>query len=66
MLDTVLTPESLTRLTRHGIHGFIPDAYALALGIGTSATLQPLANLFVLTERGGLDPQRSGRALLWT
>lgn len=66
VLDTVLTPESLTRLTRHGIHGFIPDAYALALGIGTSATLQPLANLFVLTERGGLDPQRSGRALLWT
>ncbi|AZE99876.1 hypothetical protein C4J95_2414 [Pseudomonas orientalis] len=66
ILDTVLRNDSLVRLTRHGINGFLPDAYALALQQGTSDALLPLANLFVLTERGGLDPRHSGQAILWT
>jgi hypothetical protein len=66
ILDTVLRSDSLVRLTRHGVNGFLPDAYALALHQGRSDVLLPLANLFVLTERGGLDPARSGQALLWT
>lgn len=66
ILDTVLRTDSLVRLTRHGINGFLPDAYALTLQQGTYDTLLPLANLFVITERGGLDPRRSGQATLWT
>ena len=66
MVDTLLRTDSLVRLTRHGLNGFLPDAYALTLNIGTSGIAQALANLFVLTERGGIDPQRSGQAVLWT
>ncbi|MGE1156238.1 hypothetical protein [Pseudomonas kitaguniensis] len=65
-VDTVLRPDSLLRLTRHGLNGFLPDAYALTLNTGTPPVAQSLANLFVLTERGGIDPQRSGLAILWT
>ncbi|MBA1428935.1 dermonecrotic toxin domain-containing protein [Pseudomonas orientalis] len=66
IVDTVLRTDSLVRLTRHGINGFLPDAYALTLQQGTSDALLPLANLFVLTERGGLDPRNSGQAILWS
>ncbi|KQM50905.1 hypothetical protein ASE80_08180 [Pseudomonas sp. Leaf15] len=66
VVDTLLRTDSLVRLTRHGLNGFLPDAYALTLNIGTSDIAQALANLFVLTERGGIDPQRSGQAVLWT
>lgn len=66
IVDTVLRTDSLVRLTRHGINGFLPDAYALTLQPGTAEALLPLANLFVLTERGGLDPRHSGQAILWT
>ncbi|MEX5508972.1 dermonecrotic toxin domain-containing protein [Pseudomonas paralactis] len=66
ILDAVLRTDSLVRLTRHGLNGFLPDAYSLSLQRGTSDALLPLANLFVLTERGGLDPRHSGQAILWT
>lgn len=66
IVDTLLQPESLSRLTRHGLNGFLPDAYGLTLDLNAVDTPQPLANIFVITERGGLDPQRSGQALLWT
>jgi hypothetical protein len=66
IVDTVLRPDSAVRLTRHGLNGFLPDAHALTLHIGASDVIQPLANLFVLTERGGIDPLRSGQAVLWT
>ena len=66
ILDTLLQPESLSRLTRHGLNGFLPDAYGLTLDFNAVDTPQPLANIFVITERGGIDPQRSGQALLWT
>ncbi|WP_341869430.1 dermonecrotic toxin domain-containing protein [Pseudomonas kitaguniensis] len=38
----------------------------MTLGTGTADTPQRLANLFVLTERGGVDPLRSGQVVLWT
>lgn len=64
LLDSVLHADSMTRLNRHGLNGFIPDAFGLTLTVGSA--IQPLANCFVLTERGGLDPDNSGAALLWT
>ncbi|WP_300627958.1 DUF6543 domain-containing protein [Pseudomonas sp.] len=66
LLDTVLNPESLSRITRHGINGFMPDAYGLTLGLGSLDQPTPLANVFVITERGGIDPKLSGQAVLWT
>lgn len=64
ILDTVLRPDSMTRVQRHGLLGFLPDAYRLTLTQGN--TLLPLASCFVLTERGGIDPEHSGHAVLWT
>ncbi|MGF6097483.1 dermonecrotic toxin domain-containing protein [Pseudomonas sp. 18175] len=64
ILDTVLRPDSMTRLKRHGLNGFLPDAYSLSLTQGDQ--LLHLANCWVLTERGGIDPNHSGQALLWT
>lgn len=66
ILDTVLRPDSLTRLTRHGLDGFLPDAYGLTVLVGEDEQPQALANGFVLTERGGTDPVHSGQAVLWT
>ncbi len=67
LLDCVLNADSLrSRASRHGLNGFLPDAYALSLCSDAAALPQPLANCFVLTERGGLDPDHSGAALLWT
>ncbi|MGY2400805.1 dermonecrotic toxin domain-containing protein [Pseudomonas sp. SDO5271_S396] len=66
ILHTVLNPESLVRLTRHGLNGFLPDAFGLTLKVGAAPSLLALANCFVLTERGGVDPRQSGQALLWT
>ncbi len=64
LLDSVLHADGMTRQTRHGLNGFIPDAFGLTLRIG--ATLHALAHCFVLTERGGTDPAHSGAAVLWT
>ena len=66
LLGSVLNADSMTRLTRHGLNGFIPDAFGLALKVGADTVAHALANCFVLTERGGLDPDHSGAALLWT
>lgn len=66
ILDTVLRPDSLTRLRRHGLNGFLPDAFALTVKIGARPAPQALTGCFVLTERGGIDPARSGQAVLWT
>ena len=64
IVDTVLRSDSMTREKRHGLLGFLPDAYSLTLT--RDDELLPLANCFVLTERGGLDPNHSGQAILWT
>lgn len=66
LLDSVLNANSLSRQTRHGLNGFIPDAYGMTLKVGVATEPQALANCFVLTERGGMDPAHSGAALLWT
>lgn len=66
LLNSTLNADGMTRLTRHGLNGFIPDAYGLTLNVGPETAPQALANCFVLTERGGTDPVHSGTALLWT
>lgn len=66
ILETVLRGDSPVRLTRHGLNGFLPGAFGLTVKAGAAKVLRALANCFVLTERGGVDPQRSGHALLWT
>ncbi|MFW0756868.1 dermonecrotic toxin domain-containing protein [Pseudomonas sp. H11T01] len=66
IINTVLNPDSADRLTRQGLNGFRPDAYALTLERTGQRALLPLANCLVLTERGGIDPGHSGRVILWT
>ena len=56
------------RTQRIGVKGFRPDVYSLRLACtedGKTVSL-PLANCFLLTERGGLDTPHSGLAILWT
>ncbi len=66
LLDNVFHADGMTRLKRRGLNGFIPDAFGLTVEIGIASTPEALAHCFVLTERGGLDPDHSGAALLWT
>ncbi len=66
IIDTVLRADSMTRDNRHGLQGFLPDAFEVTVTIGDHDTPKGLANCFVLTERGGLDPQLSGKVVLWT
>ncbi|WP_253912181.1 DUF6543 domain-containing protein [Pseudomonas sp. CVAP len=66
IIDTVLNPDKPTRKQRQALHGFRPDAWSLTLECSNEPDLMPLANCFLLTERGGLDPSHSGRAILWT
>ena len=65
IINAVLNPDSSDRRRRQGLNGFRPDAYALTLE-RTGRELLPLANCLLLTERGGIDPEHSGRAILWT
>ncbi|MFJ2364401.1 dermonecrotic toxin domain-containing protein [Pseudomonas sp. NPDC087697] len=64
IVETVL--NSLEPHTRHGLNGFLPGAFCLMLKATEENTLASLANCFLLTERGGLDPVHSGRIVLWT
>ncbi|MGH8389558.1 MAG: dermonecrotic toxin domain-containing protein [Pseudomonas sp.] len=66
IVDTVFNPDQPDRNSRHALNGFRPDVYSLALERSAQMDVLPLASCFVLTERGGLDIQHSGRALLWT
>lgn len=66
ILDTVLRPDSMTRTQRHGLLGFLPDAYRLTVTLGDDPKQLDLANCFVLTERGGIDSSHSGQVVLWT
>ncbi|MCD9116749.1 dermonecrotic toxin domain-containing protein [Pseudomonas bijieensis] len=56
------------RSQRIGVRGFRPDVYSLTLvcSVGDRTAYMPLANCFLLTERGGLDTPYSGMAILWT
>lgn len=66
LLDSLLHADGMTRQKRHGLNGFIPDAFGLTLYLGLQTTAHALVNCFVVTERGGTDPVHSGAALLWT
>ncbi|EJZ58115.1 hypothetical protein I1A_002442 [Pseudomonas fluorescens R124] len=66
IVDTVFDPAQADRAQRRGLNGFRPDAWSLTLfGSGQTEAL-PLASCVLLTERGGLDEQHSGCAVLWT
>lgn len=66
IIDAVLNPDKPTRKVRSAVNGFRPDAYSLTLERSGHGQLLPLANCLLVTERGGLDTQHSGRAILWT
>ena len=66
IVDTVFDPDKPDRGTRLALKGFRPDAYSLILECSGQKNVLPLANCVLLTERGGLDVQHSGRAILWT
>ena len=66
IVDTALNPDTPTRRQRNALRGFRPDAWSLTLLCSGEPNLMPLANCLLLTERGGLDPSHSGRAILWT
>ena len=58
--------DNPVRLQRAALNNVIPDVFSLALKPGGSENLLKLASCFVLTERGGKDPAKSGKAILWT
>ena len=64
----VYDPDYPARSQRKTVRGFRPDVYSLMLACGEEGrtVLLPLANCFLLTERGGLDTPHSGMAILWT
>ncbi|MHC8320168.1 dermonecrotic toxin domain-containing protein [Pseudomonas sp. GB2N2] len=66
IVDTVFNPDKADRKSRVAVRGFHPDAYSLVLERSGEAAVLPLANCVLLTERGGVDVQHSGRAILWT
>lgn len=66
IVDTVFNPDRADRKSRHAVRGFRADAFSLVLACSGQQDVLPLANCILLTERGGLDAQHSGRAILWT
>ena len=64
IIKTVL--DTPVRLQRAALNGFLPDVFSLALKASDATAPLKLASCFVLTERGGLDPKHSGKAVLWT
>ncbi|RIJ13414.1 hypothetical protein DXT77_00520 [Pseudomonas sp. 91RF] len=66
VVETVINAERPSRLERRALNGFRPDGYVLALESPDGRTVWPLAHCVLMTERGGLDTQHSGRTVLWT
>ncbi|WP_432219553.1 dermonecrotic toxin domain-containing protein [Pseudomonas kribbensis] len=66
VVETVINADRPTRMERNGLEGFRPDAYDLTLESPDGRTVWLLAHCILMTERGGLDPQHSGRIVLWT
>ncbi|MBH2032479.1 MAG: hypothetical protein I8H93_13325 [Pseudomonadales bacterium] len=54
------------RSQRAKLNGFVPDVFSLALNVGDATVPLKLASCFALTEKGGLDPAKSGKTVLWT
>lgn len=66
IVNTVFDPDKPDRKSRAAVRGFHPDVFSLVLECSGETDVLPLANCVLLTERGGLDVQHSGRAILWT
>lgn len=66
IVSTILNPDSPDRRTRQGLNGFRPDAYSLTLERTGQRSLLLLAHCLLLSERGGIDLEHSGRMILWT
>lgn len=66
IVEAVFNPDQADRKTRTAVRGFYPDTFSLVLECAGEREFVHLANCVLLTERGGLDVQHSGRAILWT
>ncbi|MCX2899587.1 dermonecrotic toxin domain-containing protein [Pseudomonas mandelii] len=66
IVDCVLDTAYPSRPQRKALNGFRPDAYWFSLETASNSSSFKVAHCFLLTERGGLDPHHSGRAILWT
>lgn len=66
IVSNVINADQPSRAQRSALNGFRPDAYALTLECAARQIPVPLAHCVFITERGGLDEQHSGRAVLWT
>ncbi|MGY2438349.1 dermonecrotic toxin domain-containing protein [Pseudomonas sp. SDO52101_S400] len=66
IVSNVINADQPSRAQRSALNGFRPDAYAVTLECSAQPTPVPLAHCLFITERGGLDEQHSGRAVLWT
>ncbi len=66
VVETVINADRPSRRERQGLGGFRPDGYALTLESPDGRTVWLLAHCILMSERGGLDPLHSGRAVLWT
>ncbi|MGE8188753.1 dermonecrotic toxin domain-containing protein [Pseudomonas sp. NPDC086278] len=64
IIRTVL--DTPIRRQRAALNGFLPDVFSLALNADEAPAPLRLASCFLLTERGGLDPEHSGKAIVWT
>ncbi|CAI8788286.1 Coiled-coil protein [Pseudomonas sp. IT-347P] len=66
IVDTVFDTRHATRMDRQSLNGFRPDAWALTLTCADQSDVLSLAHCVLLTERGGMDVEHSGRAIVWT
>lgn len=66
IVNTVFDPMHPTRTERQSLNGFRPDAWSLTLTDPGQTDTLALAYCVLLTERGGLDVEHSGRTILWT
>ncbi|WP_371262563.1 dermonecrotic toxin domain-containing protein [Pseudomonas sp. H1h] len=66
IVDTVFNANRPDQQRRNGLNGFRPDAWSLTVQTTGQDAELPLANCVLLTERGGLDAQHSGRTVMWS
>ncbi|MBF6029502.1 hypothetical protein ICY20_17275 [Pseudomonas sp. P115] len=66
IVQAVFDPHNPDRHRREDLDGFIPDVYRVTVLRDNAPLRHKLANCLMITERGGLDHQHSGRAILWT
>ncbi|WP_277757921.1 DUF6543 domain-containing protein [Pseudomonas sp. A34-9] len=66
IVEAVFNAKHATRMDRQSVNGFRPDAWSLTLTRTGQSEVMSLAHCVLLTERGGMDVEHSGRAILWT